>query len=133
MSDYIIWKDEYSVSDKPIDLQHQQIVRVINDVYNLVKNGSSKEEIGKLLANLKRYTETHFDYEEKLMHLISYPDSVKHEALHKTMAEKTAGMCKVQQSSVNGIMPDEVLEFLRDWWVNHIRNLDVQYVPFLQG
>jgi methyl-accepting chemotaxis protein/hemerythrin len=131
MAEYIIWKDEYSVSEMTIDFQHRQIIDIINAVFTLVKYKVSGDEITKLLANLKNYTETHFDYEEKIIKMINYPDIKKHESLHKTMAEKTAALCKVQKSSVNGIMPDEMLEFLKDWWVNHIRNLDVQYVPFL--
>jgi methyl-accepting chemotaxis protein/hemerythrin len=131
MAEYIIWKDEYSASEMTIDFQHRQIIGIINAMFALVKNKISGDEITKLLANLKNYTETHFDYEEKIIKMINYPDIKKHKTLHKIMAEKTAALCKVQKSSVNGIMPDEVLGFLKDWWVNHIRNLDVQYVPFL--
>jgi hemerythrin len=28
-------------------------------------------------------------------------------------------------------LPDEVLDFLKDWWLNHIRTIDIQYAPFL--
>jgi hemerythrin len=47
------------------------------------------------------------------------------------MAEKTAALCLVQQKSATGIMADEVLDFLKDWWINHIRGADMQYAPFL--
>jgi hemerythrin len=40
-------------------------------------------------------------------------------------------MCLAQKNAKNGVMPDEVLDFLKDWWVNHIRSIDMQYAPFL--
>jgi len=131
MADYIVWRDEYSVSESAVDMQHKRIIGIINGVYALVKNKGSREQIGKLLDDLKRYTETHFGYEENVMRLTGYPDVKKHEAYHTTMAEKTAAMCLVQQKSVNGMMPDDVLDFLKDWWVSHIRGVDMQYAPFL--
>lgn len=88
MAEYIIWKDEYSVSEMTIDFQHRQIIDIINAVFTLVKYKVSGDEISKLLANLKNYTETHFDYEEKVMKMVNYPDIKKHETLHKTMSEK---------------------------------------------
>jgi hemerythrin-like metal-binding protein len=131
VAEYIVWRDDYSVSDDSVDMQHKRIIGVINSVYVLAKNGGTREEIGKILVDLKRYTETHFEHEENVMRMAGYPDVKQHEALHKTMAEKTAALCLVQQKSATGIMADEVLDFLKDWWINHIRGADMQYAPFL--
>lgn len=131
MADYINWRDEYSVLDNSVDLQHKRIIGILNGVFALVKSKRSGEETGKLLADLKTYTETHFEYEEKMMRMAIYPDIGNHEKLHKGMTERTAAMCLAQKNSKNGIMPDEVLDFLKDWWMNHIRSIDMQYAPFL--
>jgi hemerythrin-like metal-binding protein len=131
MPKYIIWKEEYSVSDDIADMQHKRIIDIISGVFALVKNKSSGERIGELLADLKMYTETHFEYEEKMMRMAAYPDIENHEKLHSAMTQRTAAMCLAQKNSNNGIMPEEVLDFLKDWWVNHIRNIDMQYAPFV--
>jgi hemerythrin-like metal-binding protein len=131
MAEYIVWRDEYSVSDDSVDMQHKRIIGMLNGVFALVKKGSSREEMERLLTDLKTYTETHFEYEEKMMRMAGYPEIKRHESAHKTMAEKTVALCLVQQKSATGIMPDEVLDFLKDWWVNHIRGVDTLYAPFL--
>ena len=131
MADFVIWQEEYSVTNRSIDIQHKYLIGILNKVFALVKDKSPSEDISRILEELKAYTETHFKYEEKLMQIAGYPDIKSHRSLHRTMADRTEGMCKMQKASSAGIMPAHVLDFLKEWWINHIRAVDKQYAPYL--
>jgi hemerythrin len=133
MVDYLIWKDEYSVSNSAIDLQHQQIIRLLNSVFDLIKNGGSVAQLNNLLDDLQLYAETHFKFEEKMMEMAGFPELKEHAAVHKTMADRTAAMGRTHRTSINEIMPQDVLAFLKEWWLNHILIDDMKYAPYVSN
>ncbi|MDD5674374.1 MAG: bacteriohemerythrin [Chitinivibrionales bacterium] len=132
MPDFIVWSDEYSVRFDEIDRQHRQIIGIINEMFQLVKGGEAEEKFEKILGDLKTYTETHFAYEEGIMRIAEFPAFEEHIKLHCGMAEKTAGLFKLKFDDKERIK-EKVLDFLKDWWLGHIRAKDVEYVPYVKG
>jgi hemerythrin len=131
MADYMVWRDEYSLRFDEIDRQHRKIIGIINEMFQLAKDGGSDEKFEKILSDLKAYTETHFAYEENIMRLAEFPAIKEHEKLHRAMAEKTAGLLsrKLLDDDWN---PAKALDFLKQWWLGHIRGKDVEYVPYVE-
>ena len=58
--DFVVWNEKYSVKISTIDEQHKKLVAIINELYNSMKNGKSKEQLGKTLTDLVEYTKYHF-------------------------------------------------------------------------
>ena len=132
MAEYIIWGDEYSVRVDEIDRQHQQIISIINTVFHLVKEGSSEDKFENVLVGLKSYTESHFNFEEEIMQVAGYPQIEEHKRLHQAMVEKTRTLSNWKYWSAKDSAPMEALQFLKEWWVGHIRGTDVEYAPFVE-
>jgi hemerythrin len=126
---FITWKEFYSVGCQELDDQHQQVLGIINDLYGALQGGREREEIKGLLDRLVQYTEGHFQREEELMEERGYPDAAQHRTVHEQMTQKTVDLRK-RFGAVRG---QDLLVFLKEWWVNHICGADKQYSPYMEA
>ncbi len=54
------WSEEYSVNVNGLDNQHKKLVDLINELHSAMKEGKSKEVLGKIIEELISYTKFHF-------------------------------------------------------------------------
>ncbi len=130
-SNFIEWKDRYSVGNKFLDTDHKEIISIINDLYSSLQDLSGANVIGPILDRLLDYTMSHFEREEDFMEIVNYPDLTSHKAAHEILAEKTRELIK-RNNEGRGNIPIETLEFLKGWWVNHITFQDMLYKPYMK-
>ena len=50
------WSDTYSVQIGVIDMQHKGLVDLINELHQAMVAGQGKQELGKILSGLIKYT-----------------------------------------------------------------------------
>ncbi len=124
----ITWKEFYSVGDPSIDAQHQQIVGIINDLFDAMEKKSAQEVVKPILDRLVKYTFEHFKHEEEVMAAAEYPDLVEHKALHDKIRQKTLDL----QENADFVTGHNLLAFLKDWWLGHIQTEDKKYAPYLE-
>ena len=128
---YIIWKDEYSVSHDELDRHHQYLFTVINELYEAMGSSSPSAKITLLLKNALEYAQMHFEAEEKVMSLAQYPHLVEQENAHRTYARRVEEL--MSQSRVTpSVLSEDLLLFLKEWWLNHILKMDKAYAPYLK-
>lgn len=82
------------------------------------------------VARLKHYADEHFTAEETLMKAADYPDLAEHMAEHAQFRVKLA---ELQARSIGQDVSSDTVEFLKDWFVNHIAKTDMAYVPYLKA
>jgi hemerythrin-like metal-binding protein len=113
-----------------IDSQHKKLADLINELYKQMNSGSTKEAVGRTLANLIDYTGSHFHFEEELFAKYDYPEQKDHKVVHNKLV---AQVIEFQRQYQNGekYVSLELMDFLKDWLVNHIKKTDKQYCPFL--
>jgi hemerythrin len=128
MASYIVWKDYYSVGDEALDAQHQQILSIINDLYDAMQRGVDRRAVQPLLDRLVQYTVDHFRFEEECMLAHQYADVVPHKAVHDKMRQKTLAL----RDNANLMTGRDLMVFLKEWWCNHIQSQDRQYAPYLK-
>lgn len=128
----ITWNENYSVKVKEIDNQHKKLVDLINQLHDAMKEGKGKDIIGNILNELVNYTVYHFGYEEKLFDKYGYPEGKIHTRQHNDLVWKVKSYVNDFQSG-KGVLPLEVMNFLRDWLLNHIGKDDKKYTPFLNS
>ncbi|MGD0654714.1 MAG: bacteriohemerythrin [Thermoguttaceae bacterium] len=124
----ITWKDFYSVGDPSLDAQHQQIVGVINELYEAMEKKSAQQVVKPILDHLVKYTFEHFKHEEETMEAVEYPDLIEHKALHDKMRQKTLDL----QENADFVTGHNLLAFLKQWWIGHIQTEDKKYAPYLE-
>lgn len=79
---HLDWRNEWQSGNDEIDLQHQKLIEIGNHLANSSLEGADEEEIGDLLDLLLAGISEHFDYEERIMRAIDYPESLRHAEIH---------------------------------------------------
>lgn len=130
----IDWSNDLSVNISEIDAQHKRLIAMINELHDAMRVGQGKAALEKTFADLVRYTQTHFAYEEKLMaqHGYSPSEAAAHKKEHDTLTAKVLEMQK-QYASGELVMSVEVLQFLKQWLGFHIQGTDKRYTSHFNG
>jgi hemerythrin-like metal-binding protein len=104
-------------------------VKLINQLHNAMLAGKGRGEVNEVLTRLIAYTKSHFAAEENAMRKTSYPDLLQHTAEHQRLCATVDGFA--QQVASGGTVTVELMNFLRDWLVNHIVKTDTLYSAHL--
>jgi hemerythrin len=120
------WTTKYSVGNISVDKEHQKLVRLINDLYDAMKEARGREVVGRILLETITYTEEHFRNEEMLMEKAGYPELQKHKIEHKKLTEQVNAFYKSYKEN-NTSVTIELLQFLKNWLMTHIEVVDMKY------
>lgn len=126
----ITWSDKYSVKLNTIDIQHKKLVELINKLHDSMTKGTSKEVLGGVIKELINYTVEHFGNEEKLFQKFKYPGYLAHKFEHEKFVKRVGDFNNEFQSGRASVSL-EIINFLKDWLINHIQKTDLAYSAFL--
>ncbi|WP_186453886.1 bacteriohemerythrin [Denitratisoma sp. DHT3] len=118
------WKPEMAVGIRAIDLQHQELIEIINGLEATLKLGDDAL-LEPLLQRLLSYVVFHFEVEESMMRAKSA--YAKHAELHirehshfvNQLRSLHATDRAERRRGVEGM-----LDYLKYWVVNHIQKTD---------
>ena len=125
---YIVWSGDNDLGVPIIDEQHKGIVSLINSFYYCLQEGHEDEIMAPTLEMLLQYTIVHFRTEQRLMERAGYPGLHQHIRLHEALTGETR---RIVQETPARQDADQVLRFLKDWWLGHINTEDRKYAPYL--
>lgn len=128
----IIWDRSLSVGVAEFDSQHQTLIKLINELNDAMLKGQGRLVLGGIVAELKKYTQSHFTYEEKVLMRIAYPQIAVQVAEHKSFVEKLAGFEK-ELSEGNTSLSVTIINFLSAWLRSHILGEDAKYMAHCQA
>ena len=120
----IQWTDDLSTGIPVIDNQHQRIVEYINKLHHAQVH-HSREEVGVVLDELVDYTLSHFAFEESLMEESGYAFVNAHKKVHQLFVRRVADY--QQRFKIGDEIAEELINTLRAWLINHIKNDDRDY------
>ena len=126
------WQSNFTVNVCEIDKQHQKLVEMINNLHDGMKAGKGKEVLGDILANLVKYTEFHFKYEEKLFEQYVYPEALAHKRQHSDLVDQVQNYKKSFESGET-VLSMEIMSFLKVWLMDHIVGSDKKYSSFFNS
>ena len=126
MSVQLKWSNTYSVSVEEIDDQHRHLFEMINNFQESLDSADPTAP-KKLLINLMEYALTHFKTEEKYFELFHYSGSKSHIEEHLEFETKVQEYFKKYQSR-KVFNASTVLNFLKNWIINHVLICDKKYV-----
>lgn len=127
---YISWDDKFFTGIRLIDDQHKTLVQLINNLHDAMMIGKGKQAVSKVIQELVDYTVSHFSTEEKFMIKYSYPWMLPHRSEHKKFVDKVSEFQKGYNEGKMSLSI-EIMNFLKDWLVNHIQSTDKKLGPFL--
>ncbi len=126
-----VFDDSLKLGISLIDEQHGRFIGYINDTWEALERGDSKEEFLHILNQLMDYVMVHFSDEEALMKEFDYPGLSEHRKKHST----TTGELFDFDIRLMSDDPEEVkafLNFLTDWLRNHINVVDRELATYLK-
>jgi len=124
----IIWNESMSVGVSKIDKQHQELIKIINCLVENEDAAGNSEPIANVLDRMTKYAVYHFDTEEALMLEYGFPEYELHRHAHTQFKMNTAKFC-LDALQRKETLPDDLLNYLRDWWAHHILIDDMKYKP----
>lgn len=127
---FMRWNKGYTVGVKEFDQQHMVLIAIINDLYDAINENKGVDAIGKLIKRLRMYGAIHFATEEHYFDLFRYPDVEEHKKIHKFFDDKMADVEKGYASQSREASLD-MMHFLSEWLINHIKGTDQKYTTFL--
>lgn len=124
----IIWNDYFSVGVQQMDLQHQKFIEMLNQCLKAQTADKLASITPAILSDMMAYLQSHFAAEEKMMAENAYPGYDAHVQLHRAFIQKTNSLLeKHRQGNQPDAVAAELLDFLQDWFINHIIRIDKQY------
>lgn len=132
MTQYLEWKDEFSVGYEPIDTQHKELIGLINELYGgLMRGDLDGPAVDRLLDRLGQYAESHFAFEEQIFRQCGVAGMDEHAQQHQMMATWVRGLSLSLSKSAEE-RPQLLLSLLCDWLLNHILKMDREAIPALR-
>ena len=126
------WSPAFSVKVKKLDDQHKKLVEMINQLHAAMKAGQGNAMLGVVLQQLISYTSSHFVDEETLMQAHGFSGLAAHKIDHEKFVNQVLDLQKKFQAG-SVMLTINVMNFLKDWLVNHITGVDQKYADFLNS
>jgi len=119
----LIWGPMFEVGVHEIDRQHRKLFDLASQLAEAIIAGKGAEPVGKVLAELVKYTQTHLVAEEQLMSNNHYPAAAEHKARHQELTHKVS---EYKQAFAAGDVniADQLLQFFTEWLSEHIMHVD---------
>ena len=124
----IEWKPQYNLGIPIVDEQHRAIVATINSLHFGIQNKQGESILKPVINMIREYTRVHFEIEESFLKSCDYPDLEAHQKMHEELKRT---LSKIGDESLGNQNPLEFLEFMKEWWVDHICQKDRLFKEFL--
>ena len=131
---YIEWDEKLTTGMEIVDTQHRGLIHILNGLYRSIGEGRGEAALHGIFGELQRYADYHFDTEERLLkklaaaphHLAEHV--IRHGAYRRRIADLWA-----RHDEGERLVPDQVLAFVSDWWLEHILDCDRIFVTLAGG
>jgi hemerythrin len=127
----IEWTDGMSVGVEALDDDHRRLIDLLNRIDAIVQGEAPQDGLIDIVHELVRYTEYHFESEERLMRLNRYPDLDAHERMHRDLRRRIVSFEQKFRSAPDQHNASALLAFLSDWLAGHILGEDMKYRPYV--
>lgn len=125
------FKPEYMTGIELIDEEHRQLFVYVNQVQELLMEEympDKYDNIADILGKLKEYTKNHFSDEEAYMESIQYKRIYSQKMQHQQFITRLDmwNLDELEESENQDAAIMEMLEFLANWLVHHILEMDTK-------
>lgn len=127
------WSPKFETGIKAIDNDHKALFDEIKQLTIVLMNEDSSHAIEQAITCLENYVHEHFNREETFMINAGYPNAEEHMRSHRALTRQVALLKKLNRDETAEIDPRKLVEFLSNWLSDHIVNVDMAYIPYMQG
>lgn len=129
---FVTWDESLDVGVPQFNEDHRRLVGFINDLHGGIVSGIGISQMTYILDGLIDYTKNHFAREEELMAKHDYPDIKAHRREHYELMKQVAEFsARLREGKASFTL--ELMGFLKEWLVSHIKGTDMKYRGFFAG
>ncbi len=127
------WDESLATGIDEIDRQHKYFILMLSEIQLAIEEKDPDLLRGEMMF-MDRYANWHFSTEEKFMRLYNFPDFENHRKAHWRFREETKRLIESVSRDVV-LDPEsyslEIRKYLVDWFVAHIKGMDMKFVEYL--
>ena len=131
---HVEWSDRYSIGIKAIDDQHKGLLDFVNELFNH-SSGNERDErmyFTDVIQQAVQYIKDHFATEEKLMLATKFSGYLAHKKAHDEFTLTVVNSVKEFESGKRLVL-EKLAYFLKDWVLEHIAVMDMQYATYFRS
>lgn len=122
----MLWDQSLDVGVDPMNREHQEILDLMNRIYDARLQGREGLAVNQLVGQLGAVCARHFADEEAYMASIGYRELQSHKILHQNLLTRYTAYAEAIKAA-NGVASDDFFNFLKFWLTSHIKGVDVKY------
>lgn len=130
----IVWSDKLELGIPIVDEQHRTIVSTMNSLYFLLSKNLFNESILHISRIVINHIKLHNFTEEYILEQAHYPDLDGHRKQHReSELDLMEAVRKTTQAyEQNALRSDELMAFMKSYWLNHICKEDRKYADWMR-
>jgi len=119
------WKSAYSLAIPSVDLEHREMIALINQCYDQLGENADNDSIERFLGEIHSGISAHFALEEQLMLRAAYPEYEAHKEDHEELLDEIRDL--MDQYVENPDAGAAILqERLANWFSRHFSTFDAR-------
>lgn len=128
---YFPWIEaDYTVGLRRFDEEHRRLAELLNQLHVAMVERRDRSLAHELLGRFQKEARIHFESEEAALKETGYPDQEAHFAGHTDLLQE---LRELEQRYLGGSLSALVmLDFLKNWLVQHIKVSDRKYTAHLR-
>jgi len=127
----IDWSPKYSVDIENVDMLQKKMFELFNELIDIKQDELEVKECTNKISEINDYAKLFFSTEEKVLRINGYPDFQNHTKAHRQFIRSSISLRREIADDIDNLTY-EVIAQLRDWLLNHILTMDMQFVPFVR-
>ena len=121
----IEWRDEFSVGVPDVDLEHRQLIGLINRLHAALAKENAQVSVLDFLAEINAHIAAHFALEEKIMREHGYDQYAEHKQDHEHLLDEIRDI--MDDYEEGALFSDaELSDRLERWFSEHFRTRDAR-------
>ncbi|MDP1526476.1 MAG: bacteriohemerythrin [Rhodocyclaceae bacterium] len=117
----LTWTNTLSIGIRQIDLQHQELIELINALEAAHASGQRQAALEEVLPKLSAYVLFHFATEEAMMPRTLGDHAERHRLQHQVFTERVEALRSMPPERIDLA---ELIAYLKQWLVEHIMKTD---------
>ncbi|MDJ0949195.1 MAG: bacteriohemerythrin [Alphaproteobacteria bacterium] len=127
----IAWRDEFKIGIPSVDHEHQELIELINQLFDKLAAKESKTSVSEFFGELHAKIAAHFALEERLMREQAYFEYEAHKADHEQLLDDIREIMDNYWLGAYLDYSDTLAEHLNDWFTVHFKTKDARLHAYL--
>ena len=128
----LLWDESLHINIEEIDIQHENLFKIINDLHDRLHKSAEEEETRPVLNSLLEYIMVHYATEERWMKKYNYPDYELHREQHQQYVSKIKDFVSAYKAERTSLPAKDILISLAGWHSKHIVEYDKIFGRFVR-